>query len=257
LEQESSTEKPTLNICPTCEYPLTEYVQCTNQDCVNSQTCDHCGKRLNIYGVCPTKLCLRARCEYCDIHLDIYGICPNNTCPNSMKSRPKDPRPSPDDERFSSATLMPEAPQIVTCGRCNKKYEFALGFCPHCVNREANRTDEPFIEDMLDPDNLDHSLTIPCPNPEQFDRSQPPGVPELPKDPDVSGVHSNAQGFDDEAHSEVRHIDSSAPTMAPPANQEDDQSAPEVEYGVIVINDEEEAALINAERKRLQKEDTA
>lgn len=257
MEQESSTEKPTLNICPSCGFPLTEYAQCTNPVCANAKDCDHCGIRLNAYGVCPTKLCLRARCKYCDVHLDIYGICPNDTCPNNLKSRPEDSRLSSNDERFSSDTIVSDAPQIVTCRDCDEEYEFALGFCPHCVNREANRADELFVEDVLDPDNPDHGLTIPCPNPEQFDRSQPPDVPELPTDPDLSGVHPNAQGFEEEAHSKVCTIDSSAPTVAPPADQQDDQSTPEVVWGVADVDDDEEAALFAEETQRLLDEETA
>ncbi len=243
MERESNTGNPEVNLCPTCGYPMKEHAVCSNPDCDAIVYCDHCGKRLNVYGVCTGKLCLRARCCICDVHLDVYGICPNETCPNSMKS-PPDVRLSPDDDDFQSATVPPEVPETVICNVCGTEFRLELDGCPRCPGEGVDQTDEPFDEDPTDPDaKVYHSDTI-IPD-------EPVSVTEAGID--RSGVHSNPRGFAEEAHSEVRTIDSSAPTVAPPP----DDGAPELELGVEEIFDPEEADLINSERERLQDEESA
>jgi hypothetical protein len=144
--------KPKPNICPLCKGPLTGDAQCIFPKCENFKACEYCGARLNIYRVCP-----------------------NTACPNSLKrGSTRTVPPPPGHEMFTRTTMDFTVPNV-TCETCGKKYEAVFLSCPHCAERMASETDEPFSDDPKKAD-VHHRLTIPCPMPPpSFDPARPSG----------------------------------------------------------------------------------
>lgn len=174
MEYESNC-KPIPNICPWCGFPLTGSAHCTNPGCPHAWTCEYCGKRLNVYGVCTTWMCLSSRCDICDVTLNPNGVCPNDTCPNSMKSVSCDWTDIPPDHSpFTRDTIIPEGEQVVTCDRCGKRFSTVLEACPYCTPHEAHNADDLPDEDPTEENDIHHSFTIPCPDPVKFDAESTP-----------------------------------------------------------------------------------